>query len=66
MTQSVKRPTLVFGSGHGPTACEFEPRIGFCTDSVEPTWDSLSLYLLLQIFSLPPPPLIDKQTNFKK
>ena len=28
MAQSVKRPTLDFGSGHDLTVCEFEPRIG--------------------------------------
>ena len=37
MAQSVKSPTLGFDSVH-----EFEPRIGLCTDSVEPAWDSLS------------------------
>ena len=42
MAQSVKHLTLDFGSGHDLTVCEFKPHIGLCTDSVEPTWDSLS------------------------
>ena len=42
MTQSVKRPTLDFGSGHDLTVSEFEPRIRLCADNVEPAWDSLS------------------------
>ena len=40
VAQSVKRPTLGFGSGHDLTVCGFEPR---GADSVEPAWDSLSL-----------------------
>ena len=43
VAQAVKRPTLDFGSGHDLTVCAFEPRIGFCADSVEPAWDSLFL-----------------------
>ena len=34
--QSVKGPTLGFGSGHDLTAHESEPRVGLCADSVEP------------------------------
>ena len=45
VAQSVKRPTLDFGSGHDLMVCEFEPRLGLCADSLEPTWDSLSLPL---------------------
>ena len=42
MAQSVKHPTLDFGSGHDLTVREFEPDVGICADSVEPAWDSLS------------------------
>ena len=35
-------PTLDFGSGHDLTVHGFEPRVGPCTDSVEPAWDILS------------------------
>ena len=48
VVQLVKRPTLGFGSGHDLTVCEFKPRTGLYTDSVEPTWDfSLPLSLPL-------------------
>ena len=47
MAQSVKRPTLGFGSGRDLTVCEVESRIGLCTDSMEPAWDSLSPSLSL-------------------
>ena len=50
MAQSVKRPTLGFGSGHDLTVREFDLRVGLCADSWEPAWDSLSLSL-----SAPPP-----------
>ena len=33
--------TLDFGSGHDPTAREFEPRVGLYKDSTKPAWDSL-------------------------
>ena len=49
MVQSVRRPTLGFGSGHDPTVCGFEPCIMLCADSVEPAWDSVS-----PSFSAPP------------
>ena len=39
---SVKRPTLDFGSGHDLMVGGFEPRVGLCTDTVEPAWDSVS------------------------
>ena len=42
MAQSVKRPTLDRGSGHDYAVLEFQPWIGFCPDSEEPAWDSLS------------------------
>ena len=45
MTQSVKHPTLHIGSDHDLMVHEFEPHVGLCADSAEPTWDSLSLPL---------------------
>ena len=45
MAQSVKHPTLDFGSGHDLMVCEIEPRIGLCTDSIEPAWLSLPFSL---------------------
>ena len=53
MAQSVKWPTRDLGSSHDLTVCEFKPRIGLCTGSMEPAWDSLSFPL-----SLPLPCLI--------
>ena len=41
---------LDFGSGHDHLACEFEPCLGLCPDSMEPAWDSLSLSLSLSLF----------------
>ena len=46
---SVKRLTLDFGSGHGLTLREIEPHVRFCTDSMEPAWDSVSLSLSLPL-----------------
>ena len=43
MAQSVKHQTLDFGSAHDLTVREIEPRVRLWADSVEPTWDSLSL-----------------------
>ena len=43
VAQSVKCLTLDLGSGHNLTVGEVEPRVGLCTDSEEPAWDSLSL-----------------------
>ena len=34
MAQSVKRPTLAFGSGPDLMVCEFKPHVGLCADSV--------------------------------
>ena len=42
VAQSVRRPTLNFGSGHDLTLGEFKPRVGLWADSAEPAWDSLS------------------------
>ena len=43
--QSIERLTLVLGTGHGLTVCEFEPCIGLCAENPEPAWDSLSASL---------------------
>ena len=55
VTQSVKRLTLDFGSGHGLTVHEIKPRMGLCTNSMEPAWDSLSPPLSPSLFA---PPLL--------
>ena len=49
VAQSVKHLTLDFSLGHGLTVYEFEPTVGLCTYSVEPTWDSTSLSLSLSL-----------------
>ena len=49
MAQSVKHPTLGLSSGHDLTDHEFEPRVGLCTDSMEPAWDSASPSLCLPL-----------------
>ena len=36
MAQSVKRPSLDFGSDHDLTVCGFKPHTGLCADSSEP------------------------------
>ena len=41
--QLVKLPTIDISSSHDVMVREFEPRGGLCADSVEPSWDSLSL-----------------------
>ena len=43
VAQSVKHPTLDFGSGYDLMVREFEPHLELCADSVDPAWDSLSL-----------------------
>ena len=45
VAQSVEYPTLDLCSGHDLMVRELEPRIGLCTNSVEPAWDSLSPFL---------------------
>ena len=42
MAQSIKLPTLGFGSGHDLRVGKFETHIGLCIDSAEPAWNSLS------------------------
>ena len=41
MAQSVKHPTLDFGSGHDLAVHGFKPHVRLCTDSTEHAWDSL-------------------------
>ena len=40
--QQAERPTLDFSSVHDLVVCEFEPRVGLCSDSAGSAWDSLS------------------------
>ena len=54
VAQSVKCPTLGFGSGPDLTARGFKTCIGLYVDSTEPAWDSLSLSL--SATPLPPTP----------
>ena len=49
VVQSVKRPTLDFGSSHDLTVHEFEACIGLHSDGARPAWDSLSLPLFLPL-----------------
>ena len=68
MAQSAEHPTLGFGSGHDLAVCQFDCQVGLHADSVDPTWDSLSLLLSLSL-SLSAPlllvlsPFLSKQTN---
>ena len=43
VAQLVKRQTLDLGSGHDLTVHGMESHLRLCADSMEPTWDSLSL-----------------------
>ena len=53
MAQSVKHPTLDFGSGHDLSVCGFKPHIGLRADSTESDGDSLSPSLSVPLaFSL--------------
>ena len=45
VAQSVKHPTLGYGSGHDLMVYEFEPHVGLHDDSAELAWDSLYLPL---------------------
>ena len=49
MAQSVKHPTLDFGSGHDLVVHEFQPPIRLRVDSVKSAWDFLSLSLSLPL-----------------
>ena len=72
VAQSVKHPTLDFGSGHDLKIGETESRTGLCANSMEPAWDSFSPSLSapltletehLHMFSLS---LKNKLLNLKK
>ena len=68
MAQSVKHPTLGFGSGHDLTVCGFKPHVGLHTDSAGPAWDSLSLSLSLSLplfLSLSAPPVCSCSLSLK-
>ena len=47
MAQSVKRPTLDFGSGRDLAGREFVPHVGLFADPAEPARESLPLSLSL-------------------
>ena len=49
VAQSVKRPTLDFGSGHDLRVHGIEPRVELCDDSAQPALDSLSPFLSLPL-----------------
>ena len=59
VAQLVEHPTIDFSSGHDLTVCGIEPHVGLCTDSMEPTWDSLSP-------SLSAPPLLEHSLSLNK
>ena len=52
MVQSVKCPTLGFGSGHDLPVGRIKPYIGLCADSMGPAWGSLSVSLSLSVSPL--------------
>ena len=59
--QSIKCPTLDFGSGHALIVHEFEPHFRLCADGAEHAWGSLPPSL-----SLPSPVLsFSLSINFK-
>ena len=58
VAQSVKCPTLGFGSGHDLMIHEFKPHVRLCADGAEPAWDSLSLSLFA-------PPLLALSLSLK-
>ena len=45
----VKHLTLDICSNHDLMVCELDPRVGLCTHSAEPAWDSLSPSLSLPL-----------------
>ena len=49
MAQSVKYPTLDFGSGHDLMVCEIEPHLQLCADITELAWNSLSPFLSVSL-----------------
>ena len=58
MSQLVKHQTVDFGSGHDLMVHEIKPYVGLCPNSMEPAWDSLSLFLSL---SLSPTPSLTRE-----
>ena len=64
VAQSVKTPTLGFGSGLDLVVRGFEPRVGLHTGDAEPAWDSLSLSLSL--LPLTAPSLLSLSLSFEK
>ena len=61
MAQLVKCLTLNFGSGHDLMVGGMEPRVRLYTDSMEPAWDSLSLFL-----SAPPALMLSPSFSLSK
>ena len=47
VAQSVEHLTLDLDSGQDFTIHEIKPRVQLCADSMEPAWDSLSLFIFL-------------------
>ena len=45
----VDHPTLDLNLGHDLPVCGFKSHIGLCTDSMDPAWDSVSLFLCLSL-----------------
>ena len=41
MARSVEHPIPDLGSGRDLAVCGIRSRVGLCTDSMEPAWDSL-------------------------
>ena len=67
MAQSVKQPTLDFGSGLDLTVREFKPHVGLCANIMEPAWDNLLLSLPFPCSPSPSPSpsKIISKINFK-
>ena len=67
VAQSVKHPTLNFGSGHDLTVHEIQPYVGLCADSMEPAWDSLFPSLSASpLLTLSVPPFLSLSKNKHK
>ena len=54
VAQSVKRPTLVFGSGRDREVREIEPHTELRADGTQPAWESLSAPPHAGVHTLPP------------
>ena len=61
VAQSVQHPALDLRSGHDLMVREIEPRVGLCTDGLEPAWDSL-----LSLSASPQLVQVLSQNKFKK